>query len=124
MAFWKKKQKRQTAAKKKSSAAPVKPKSEYKPPTWEPTIKKAENIQKSESRKTNDKKADYKKEFLQTFNKLTYHHRSWIFGEILLLCLRALYLIRQTKCIMMNAKKDICVSSKSIIKRNRICFQN
>lgn len=77
MAFWKKKQKRQTTAKKKSSVAPVKPKSEYKPPTWEPTIKKAENIQESEPRKTNDKKPDHKKEFLQIFNKLTYHHRSW-----------------------------------------------
>ncbi len=81
MAFWRKKQKRQTTAKKKSNVAPVKPKSEYKPPTWEPTIKmpdkKAKNIQKPEPKKVNDKKTDYKKEFLQTFNKLTYRHRAW-----------------------------------------------
>lgn len=81
MAFWKRKQKRQTTAKKKPNVALVKPKSEYKPPVWEPTIKipdkKTMDIPKSEPKKMDDRKSDYKKEFLQTFRKLTYRHRAW-----------------------------------------------
>lgn len=81
MAFWKRKHKRQSTTKKKSDVAPVKPKSEYKPSVWEPTIKmpdkKAEDTSKLEQKKVNDNKTDYKKEFLKTFKKLTYHHRPW-----------------------------------------------
>lgn len=81
MAFWKRKQKRQTTAKKKPNVALVKPKSEYKSPVWEPTIKipdkKTMDIPKSEPKKMDDRKSDYKKEFLQTFRKLTYRHRAW-----------------------------------------------
>lgn len=91
MAFWKRKRKRQTTAKKKNNVASVKPKSEYKPPTWEPTIsipnKNPADILKENPKKPTDEKnskskpiekqSDYRKEFLKTFQKLTYQHRAW-----------------------------------------------
>lgn len=87
MAFWKKKQKRQTTAKKKTNAASVKPKSEYKLPEWKPTIPMPDKKPNMESKKFPDeeipktkpieKHPDYRKEFLDTFQKLTYRHRAW-----------------------------------------------
>ena len=91
MAFWKKKRKRRTTAKKKNNVASVKPKSEYKPPIWEPTIsmpsKNSADILKENPKKCPDekipkskpieKRPDYRKEFLNTFQKLTYRHRAW-----------------------------------------------
>lgn len=91
MAFWKRKRKRQTTAKKKNSVASAKPKSEYKIPAWEPTISipnknpadiSKENLKKSTDEKTPkskpiEKRPDYRKAFLNTFQKLTYKHRSW-----------------------------------------------
>lgn len=88
--FWKKKSKKQsTTAKKKSMVAP-RAKSEYKPLTWEPTIpmpEKKTNKENFISEKIPDKKipktkpveerSDYRKEFLKTFQKLTYQHRAW-----------------------------------------------
>lgn len=91
MAFWNRKRKRHTTAKKKNNVASVKPKSEYKPPTWEPTIsipnKNPADILKENPKKPTDekipkskpieKRSDYRKEFLNTFQKLTYQHRAW-----------------------------------------------
>lgn len=89
MAFWKRKQKRQTTAKKKNNVASVKPKSEYKPSTWEPTIsipnKNPADILKEDPKKCPDEKTpkpiekrpNYRKEFLNTFQKLTYRYRAW-----------------------------------------------
>lgn len=91
MAFWKRKRKRQTTAKKKNNVASVKRKSEYKPPTWEPTIsipnKNPADILKETPKKPTDekipksklieKRSNYRKEFLNTFQKLTYQHRAW-----------------------------------------------
>lgn len=91
MAFWKKKKKRQTTDKKKTHIASSKtnpPK--MKPvPEWKPTISQpiyktpAKDIdsktqKKPESKpKTSPKKNNPKKEFLETFRKLTYRHRAW-----------------------------------------------
>lgn len=89
MTFWKKKRKRQTTAKKKDNVASVKQKSEYKPPTWEPTIsipnKNPADILKENPKKCPDEKTpkpiekrpDYHKEFLNIFQKLTYRYRAW-----------------------------------------------
>lgn len=91
MVFWKKKQKRQTITKKKTNVTSVKPKSEYKPPIWEPTIsmpnKNPADISKENPKKSPDenapksklieKRLDYRKEFLNTFKKLTYQYRAW-----------------------------------------------
>ncbi|MDO5540814.1 MAG: N-6 DNA methylase [Eubacteriales bacterium] len=87
MAFWKKKRKRQTTAKKKTNVASMKPKLEYKPPTWQPTIpmpdKKLGDVstkspdEKIPETKPVEKHPDYRKEFLNAFQKLTYQHRTW-----------------------------------------------
>lgn len=87
MAFWKKKRKRQTTAKKKTNVASMKPKLEYKPPTWQPTIpmpdKKPDDVstkspdEKIPETKPIEKRPDYRKEFLNAFQKLTYQHRAW-----------------------------------------------
>ncbi len=87
MAFWKKKRKRQTTARKKTNVASMKPKLEYKPPTWLTTIpmpdKKPDDVsikspdEKIPETKPIEKCSDYRKEFLNVFQKLTYQHRAW-----------------------------------------------
>ena len=90
MAFWKKK-KRQTIAKKKTNASSskihppkMKPVPEWKPtislPTYKPTNKSVDSAvsKKSEPKpQKSPKKNDGRKEFLETFRKLTYRHRAW-----------------------------------------------
>ena len=91
MAFWKKKKKRQTTAKKKTHAASpktnppkMKPVPEWKPtismPTYKPPSKNidSEVSKKPEPKpKTSPRKNDGRKEFLDSFRKLTYRHRAW-----------------------------------------------
>lgn len=91
MAFWNKKKKRQTTAKKKTNVASPKtysPKAklvpEWKPtismPTYKPSSKgvDSEVSKKPEPKpKTSPRKNDSRKEFLDSFRKLTYRHRSW-----------------------------------------------
>lgn len=91
MAFWKKK-KRQTTAKKKTNAASpkthspkAKPVPEWKPtipsPTYKPPEKgigsKASKKLPEPKPKTSPKKNDARKEFMDSFRKLTYRHRAW-----------------------------------------------
>ena len=91
MAFWKKK-KRQTTAKKKTNAASPKTHSpKAKPvPEWKPTIpppmykppekdigSKASKKLPEPKPKTSPRKNDGRKEFLDSFRKLTYRHRAW-----------------------------------------------
>lgn len=90
MAFWKKK-KKQTTAKKKTHAASLKTDSpKMKPvPEWKPTISMptykppskdvdSEVPKKPEPKpKTSPRKNDGRKEFLDSFRKLTYRHRAW-----------------------------------------------
>lgn len=91
MAFWKKKKKRQTTAKKKTHAASpktnspkMKPVPEWKPtismPTYKPPSKDVDSEvpKKPEPKpKTSPRKNDGRKEFLDSFRKLTYRHRAW-----------------------------------------------
>lgn len=90
MAFWKKK-KKQTTAKKKTHAASLKtdspkmkPVPEWKPtismPTYKPPSKDVDSeVPKNPEPKpkTNPRKNDGRKEFLDSFRKLTYRHRAW-----------------------------------------------
>lgn len=91
MAFWKKK-KRQTTAKKKINAASpkthspkAKPVPEWKPTISPPTYKPPKKGMDSEASKKpsepkpkiSPKKNDARKEFMDSFRKLTYRHRAW-----------------------------------------------
>lgn len=90
MTFWKKK-KQQTTAKKKTIATPpkmhlpkAKPVPEWKPtvslPTYKLSNKSVDSAvsKKSELKpKTNPRKSDGRKDFLDSFGKLTYRHRAW-----------------------------------------------
>lgn len=90
MAFWKKKQKRQITKKKTNAASPKTHPSKVKlVPEWKPTISlpvykppsknaNSEVPKKPEPKlKINPRKNDGKKEFLDSFRKLTYRHRAW-----------------------------------------------
>lgn len=89
MAFWKKKKRKITATKKTNAVSPehlpkVKSVPEWKPTislqTYKPPNKSVDSTvsKKSEPKpKTSPKKNDGRKEFLNSFRKLTYRHRAW-----------------------------------------------
>lgn len=90
MAFWKKKKRQATAKKKINAVSPKTYPSKAKPvPEWKPTISlptykppdkdvgsKTQKKPESETI-TSSRKSNGRKEFLETFRKLTYRHRAW-----------------------------------------------
>lgn len=78
--FWnKKKQKKKSIPQQKSSVPPKETKKE-RPPQWQPTYKKPEVTIHRETPIPMielQQKTNWEKEFLETFRKLTYNHRTW-----------------------------------------------
>lgn len=90
MAFWKKKKRQATAKKKINAVSPktypskAKPVPEWKPAISLPTYKPPDKDVGSKTQKkpesetiTSSRKSNGRKEFLETFRKLTYRHRAW-----------------------------------------------
>lgn len=88
--FWnKKKQKKKSIPQQKSSVPPKEGRKE-RPPQWQPTYTKPtfpveKSIQKVEMR--SEPKKNWEKEFLETFRKLTYSHRTWdVWQDLIIMC--------------------------------------
>lgn len=90
MAFWKKKKRQATAKKKINAVSPkTNPPKMKQVPEWKPTISMpaykppSKNVDSEVYQnpgpkpKTSPRKNDGKKEFLDSFRKLTYRHRAW-----------------------------------------------